>query len=580
MPTPQRSIFRQAALDHLASPEQLDQLLELMPPPGVRFSASLGLPGLRRRISERWSRPTRRVKTPTVLQMEAVECGAAALAMVLGYYGRVVPLEELRVVCGVGRDGSKASNILKAAHSYGLKAKGYKKDTDALPGLPLPLIAFWNFNHFVVVEGFGPRGVYLNDPAIGRRIVAAEELDRSFTGVVLLFEPADGFVPGGVRASTSSAVRERIEDAGLLLLAALCSLLLLIPGVLIALSAQVLVDDVLLAGRANWLLPLLIGLGFAALLSGGATWLRAWLLLRLQTSLLLRSSGDFAHHLLRLPLAFFTQRYAGDIGARVQLNDRVARLLWSSIVPALFGLLGVVVYALLLIRYDALLAAIGIAGALLNVALLRLLAARQTDARQRLIQDRGQLAGEAYAGIHAIETIKATGMDDQFFERWAGYQAKVINAEQALAFGSQLAGIATWLTASLSTIAIVVLGGWRVMDGVLTPGMLVAFGTLYAAFLAPLSHLARLDGSLQDMLNSIRRLEDVLHYPEAAEAGAGEAVAPSAARLSGTLELREVSFGYSPMEPPLIDRLSLTIQPGKRVGPDCPRQRFAQASRS
>ena len=508
-----------------------------------------------------------RAKTPTVLQMEAVECGAAALAMVLGYYGRIVPVEELRVACGVSRDGSKASNILKAAGGYGLRGKGFRKEPDELRALALPQIVFWNFNHYVVVEGFGADRVYLNDPAIGPRVVPWEEFDQSFTGVVLVFEPRRDFRAGGTRPSLVAALRRRL--AGLetgVLYVVLVTLALIIPGLAIPAFARVFVDQILVTGIRGWIGPLLIGMALTALLRAALTWLQALYLLRLETRLSLRASAAFFWHVLHLPIEFFTQRYAGEIGARVAINDRVARLLSGELATAALNLVLVVFYALLMLRYDVLLTAVGVGTAILNMLALRAIARRRVDANRRLLQDRGRLVSSLYAAIGMIETIKATGRESDFFARWAGYQAKVVNAEQALSTTSLAIGVVPPLLAGLNTAAILAIGGLRLMEGHLTVGMLVAFQSLMASFLEPIGQFVRLGGVLQEVEGDMQRLDDVLRYPVDAQPAAAESEEPGPdAKLSGLLEIEDVTFGYSRMDAPLIEGLSLTVRPGQQV---------------
>jgi NHLM bacteriocin system ABC transporter peptidase/ATP-binding protein len=522
---------------------------------------------MRTRFSKQRLTYAPRVKTPTILQIEATECGAAALAIVLAHHGRVVPLEQLRIACGVSRDGSKASNLVKAARSYGLKAKGFAKQPDGLPALSLPQIVFWNFNHFLVVEGFGPDRVYLNDPATGPRVVSAEEFDQSFTGVVLIFEPGPDFQKGGARPSLPAALRGRLAGSGAgLAFVVLATLALIIPGLAIPTFARVFVDQVLIGGMTNWLGPLLIGMALTAALRAALTWLQLSYLLRLETRLALGAAGRFFWHVLHLPVEFFAQRYAGEISARVAINDRVARLLSGELATTVLSLVLLVFYALLMFQYDLLLTLIGIGIALLNIAALRAIARRRGDSNRRLQYDRGKLLGTAYAGLEMIETLKATGAESDFFARWAGYHAKVVNAEQRLAVFSQVLAVVPALLSALNTAAILVVGGLRIMDGRLTVGMLVAFQSLMASFLQPVNQLVTLGGTLQEVEANINRLDDVLRYPcdPQAERDAADAPGPGA-QLSGLVELRNVTFGYSRMDPPLLEDLNLTLKPGARV---------------
>ncbi len=514
-------------------------------------------------------RPTgthRRVKTPTVLQMEAVECGAAALSTVLGYHGRVVPLEELRVACGVSRDGVKASNVVRAARSYGLVAKGFRKEIEDLGAYPLPLIAFWNFNHFVVVEGFGKHKVYLNDPAAGRRTVSYEEFDQSFTGVILTFEPGPAFKAGGQRRPLIPLLAERLAGSWRgLLYCVLIGILLVLPGLVIPVFSKVFVDEVLVQGLESWVGPLLLGMALTAGLRALLGWLQSRYLLRLSTKLSVTMSGKFLWHVLRLPMEFYTQRYAGEIGWRVQLNDRVAQLLSGQLATTLLNLVTVVFYAALMLRYDVVLTLVGVAFAVLNMVALRYVSRRRADLNQRLLQDVGLLTGTSMHGLQTIETIKATGSESDFFSRWSGAQAKVVNSRQDLAIPTQILTAVPPLLALLNTTAILTVGGLRVMDGDLTVGTLVAFQSLTVSFIQPFNDFVNLGTQLQDVQGGLTKLDDVLRNPTDRHLASGEAPADGPAKLAGYVELRDVTFGYSRLEPPLVDGLNLSVRPGQRV---------------
>lgn len=508
-------------------------------------------------------------RSPTVLQMEAVECGAASLAIVLARYGRWVPLEELRVACGVSRDGSKASNMVKAARGYGLVAKGFKKEPAALRSLPLPAILHWNFNHFVVLDGFRKGRVFLNDPATGPRDVSDEELDEAFTGVVLTFEPGPDFQRLGDPPRLIPALRRRLAGSrAALAFVLLAGLALAIPGLVVPVFSKVFVDSVLLENRREWLGPLLLAMGIAALLTGLLTWIQQVYLLRLETRLAVGSSSGFLWHVLRLPTEFFSQRFAGDISSRVAINDRVAQLLSRDVATNVLGALMVVFFAVILFQYDAVLTLVGIAVVSLNVAALRFVSRRRVDGNRRLAQDQGKLLGTAIGGLQTIETLKATGGESDLFARWAGFQAKVVNGQQDLERYSQILDAVPSLLSAINTALILGLGGLRVMNGSLSLGGLVAFQLLMASFTAPINRLVSLGGRLQTVEGDMNRLDDVLRYRIDPAAGnvAGELPAPGASvRLRGFLDLREVAFGYSRLDPPLIEGLDLTLKPGSRV---------------
>ena len=512
------------------------------------------------------SRATRRVRTPTVLQMEAAECGAAALATVLGYYGRYVPLEELRVTCGISRDGSKASNIVKAARQYGLQARGLRQEPAALRQLPLPFIIFWNFNHFVVVEGFGKERVYLNDPASGPRVVSAAEFDRSFTGVVLTFEPGPAFAPGGESPSTVRGLQRRlVGSTSALVYVALTGLALVVSGLLIPTFGRIFVDYYLVQGLQHWVAPLLLGLALTALLRAVLTWLQTRYLLRMETKLALTMSSRFLWYILRLPVSFFSQRYGGEVGARVALNDRVAQLLSGELASAVVNAVLVVFYVLLMFQYDVGLTLLSLFIAIVNLVGLRYISRKRADAHQQLLNEGGKLMGAALSGLQAIETLKATGRESDFFARWAGHHAGFVNVEQRLGRLSQVLAVLPPFLGSLNTLAILLIGGLRIMGGRLSMGELVAFQTLVASFMTPINQLVTLGSSVQEVQGNLKRLDDVLSHAPDPQIEPLSAPAATRSKLSGAMELRNLTFGFSPLEAPLIENFNLTLTPGARV---------------
>lgn len=518
-------------------------------------------------ISTDW--PNNRVKVPTVIQMEAVECGAASFAMILGYYGRWESLEQLRVACGVSRDGSKASNILTAARQRGFECQGWRKELEELKTVKPPFIVFWNFNHFLVVEGFGPNGVYLADPASGPRTVSIEEFDECFTGIVLTFEKTDKFKPGGQKHSIFKSLKQRLTGyKNALLFVLLGGLALVLPGLVVPTFSKIFVDEILVQELRGWLRPLLLGMFLTGTVMGLLTWLQQKYLLRLENKLSISTSSRFLWHVLRLPMEFYAQRFGGEIGSRVALNDRVASLLSGQLATNAINCLMVVFYAILMLQYSVVLTFMGVFIAAFNMYALKYVSRRRNDENQRLLQEQGKMLGTAMSGLQTIETLKATGGEDDFFSKWAGYQAKTVNAGQRLGFYTLTLEAIPPLLFSLNNALILAVGGFMVMDGDLTMGMLIAFQALMNAFMMPINNLVNLGSQLQQADGDLKRLDDVLSNKPMVLSEAElskEDFQAGKTKLSGFLELKNITFGYSRLEKPLIENFSLKLKPGSRV---------------
>ncbi|MFG2485618.1 NHLP family bacteriocin export ABC transporter peptidase/permease/ATPase subunit [Streptomyces virginiae] len=511
----------------------------------------------------------RPVRTPTVLQMEAVECGAAALAMVLGHHGRFVPLEELRIACGVSRDGSRAGNLLKAARGYGLTAKGMQMDLAALAEVRAPAILFWEFNHYVVYEGtarrLGLRGVYVNDPAKGRRFVPMEEFDTSFTGVVLVFEPGDGFHRGGRRPGVMGAVPARLRGtSGTMAAAVVASLLLVAVGVAVPALSRTYIDMFLIGEQSSLLGVLFASMAVALVLTATLTALLQANLLRGRIISSTLSSARFFRHLLRLPVTFYSQRNPADLVQRLQSNDAVAETLARDLSAAGVDAVVVVLYAVLLWTYDPQLTLVGVAVALLNVVALRIAIRLRATGTQKLRAESARLTNTAYSGLQLIETMKATGGENGFFRRWAGQHAVTLDVQQRLGVPSAWLAIVAPTLAAFNSALILTIGGLRAVEGHLTVGLLVAFQALVTSFTAPISRLGGVAGRIQDFAADLARLEDVENFPVDRVYSRREPAA-STRRLKGHVELDRITFGYNPLDAPLLQDFSLTVGPGQQV---------------
>lgn len=511
----------------------------------------------------------KRVHTPTLIQMEAVECGAAALGIVLHYYGLYATLEELREKCGISRDGSKASYIARAGRGFGLEVKGLRKEPKELFEIKLPFVIFWNFNHFVVIEGFAKDGVFLNDPAAGPRKVSNEEFDQSFTGVVLAMEPGPDFKKRGSPSSTIKSLKSKMSSSwGALTYCILLGFGMVIPGLAAPVFSKLFLDRVLIDKMTEFVLPLLGGMIFASVLKAFMSYVQNYYLIRLENKLSLTMSSVFFWHILKLPYTFFTQRYSGDIASRVQINDEVAEVLSREVVRAAIDIIMVVFYAALMFMYSVPLTLLGISFAAINFLTLRFVSRSQTDANMRLSNEQGKLMSSSISGLYTIETLKASGTESDFFSRWAGCQAKVANATQELSVTSQFIGVVPSLLSTFNTAVILLVGSNLVLQGEITLGTLVAFQALMGSFLDPFNSIMSMSSSLKQLDGGLRRLDDVLNYKkqEPKTVTLETLHSPTEVhKLTGMIELKDVTFGYNLLEAPLIENFNLVIKPGQRV---------------
>ena len=521
-------------------------------------------------VIEKHARP---VKVPTVLQMESVECGAAALSIILGHFGKFVPLEKLRISCGVSRDGLKATNIIKAAKEFGLEAKGYAKSIEKLMQIQTPAIIFWNFNHFLVLEGFTKNKVYLSDPAQGRYHVTHQEFDEAYTGVVLTFNPSATFEKGNEKRGLMASLAARISSSKMsILYIILVSLFLVIPGLVVPSFIQIFIDKYLINGYSGFVMPLLLIMGATLIINSVLVYLQQYYLLKLETKLALTTSSKFLWHVFHLPIAFFTQRYSGEIGNRVSLNDKVAKLLSGNLANSVLNVIVVIFYALLMFSYDVSLTLIGVFMAVLNVVVLKYVSRARKDGNRRLSNETGKLLGTTTSGISMIETLKASGRENDFFANWVGYLAKVMNSQQELGWLTIRLNALPPLLTSLTTTLILGIGALRIMDGEMTLGALVAFTYLMGNFISPVNQLISVGTMLHETESDMGRIDDVMNYEvdeqfrenkEATKADA-EIQTPDN-KLVGYFEMKNVTFGYNTTMPALIENFNLKLKPGSRV---------------
>ncbi len=502
------------------------------------------------------------MRTPTILQMEAVECGAASLGMVLGYFGRFESLDTLRIALGVSRDGSKAASIIQVAKQYGCDARGYRKSAEDVLRGPFPAILFWNFNHFVVLEGSSGSHVYLNDPAVGRRAVPLSEFQRSFSGIVISIEPDKDFETGGrPPRPIVQLLRQAMDYRVQLAIVLFIGLLIAVPGFVIPSFTGVFVDDVLLGGQQQWLRPLAFALIVAIFALALLAWLKNAILLRVETHMAASKSAAFLWHVLRLPSSFFALRYLGDITSRITSVQTIAQLVSAHIGTAAINLFTASVLFVLMLLLDHVLATIAIGGALINVIVLRLLHRVRFETSVRLSVEEGKLFATSVIGLKTIETLKASGREDDFFGKWSGYHAKAIGTEQLLSRLDQLSALVPALIVTATMAVALWIGGARVMDSTLTLGAFIAFQALFSALAAPVQQMVNTAGQTQQVAADLTRLDDVLKHPldwRYATKTEDATDQPQAA----SLKLESVTFGYNPQAPALIEGFDLEIRRG------------------
>ncbi len=511
---------------------------------------------------------TGRVKVPVVMQMEALECGAASLAMVMAYYGKWVPLEQVRLDCGVSRDGSSAKNVLIAARSYGFTAQGFRAELSAIKTkVSYPCIIHWNFNHFVVLCGFKGNYAYLNDPARGEVKVPMEEFDRAFTGICLQITPGESFEPGGKRKSTLAFVRKRLIGAGAAVAFVMISAVIgYLFGVINPIFSRFFMDRLLTGENRELLTPFLGLLALMGLLQIAVAWVQAIYSMKINGKMALVGSSSYMWKVLRMPMEFFSQRMSGDILQRQGTNASIAGTLVNTFAPLLLNTIMMVFYLAVMLRYSAALTIVGIVTIVLNLFLSQYISQKRVNITRVQMRDSGKLAAATVSGVQMVETIKASGAENGYFQKWAGYQASVNAASVRFAKLNQYLGMIPGLLNSLASSAVLVLGVWLAMRGEFTLGMILSFQGFLSAFTAPAMTLISAGQTIQEMRTQMERVEDVMEYPadpNYSDEPLKEEVDYS--KLRGNVELRDVTFGYSRLGKPLIEHFSMSMKPGSRV---------------
>lgn len=509
----------------------------------------------------------KRVKVPIVMQMEALECGAACLCMIAAYYKKWIPLTQVRADCGVSRDGSVAKNILNAARSYGFEAAGYKLEPDSIEALPFPMIIHWNFNHFVVLCGVDRKKgkVYINDPGRGRQTISMQEFDESFTGIALTVVPTKEFKPEGKPKSVWSFAKRCLKGA---LLPFVLAVILSVVGMVIDLTSpifqKVFVDNLLSGKNPEWL-PVFLGLMVAVLIVQvmvGIIESIYWL--KIKGKFALTSSAEFMWHVLRLPLQFFSQRTLGDVVSRQNSTGSIALTLINKIAPLLVGVIQIVLYLGLMINYSWGLTIVGLLAVVMNMFVARYISEKMLDYQRASVSNQGKLTSVTYAGFEMIETIKSTGAENGYFERWAGYYTKQNNANAKISKFTQYVSVIPGLIKAVTDIVIQFSGIYLIMQGQFTIGSFMAFTGFLGRFLSPVQNFIDVYQSYIGMRCDMERVDDVLEYPTDVHEFKDVDLKDDR-KLLGEVEVKDITFGYARLSKPILSNFSMSLKPGQWI---------------
>ena len=507
-------------------------------------------------------------KVPVVMQMEALECGAACLAMVMAYYQKWVPLEQVRLDCGVSRDGSNAKNMMLAARHYGLEAKGYRMELEALRKQgTFPCIIHWNFDHFVVLDGFKGNKAVLNDPARGVVKVDMESFDEAFTGIVINLIPGESFAPSGKPKSTLAFARKRLRGAGAaVVFVALTTIITYLFGIIDPVMSRIFYDRLLTGQNREWLNPFIALMAILCVMQLVVEWARTMYSLKINGKLSVIGNTSYMWKVLRLPMEFFSQRMVGDILQRQATNASIAGTLVDTVAPLLLNTFMMLFYLVLMVRYSPLLTLIGLGSVLINVIVARIMSNQRVNLMRVQLRDEGKLASATLAGISMTETIKSSGAENGFFRKWAGYQASVNTQNTRYGRLEASIGIIPSFVGNAANYMVLFIGVYLTMQGSFTLGSIAVFQGFLTAFMSPAETLISAGQTIQEMRTQMERVEDVMQYPTDPMV-VDEAISEDTryAKLVGEIEIKNVTFGYSRLGKPVIQDFSMHIKPGSRV---------------
>lgn len=507
-------------------------------------------------------------KVPVVMQMEALECGAASLTMILSYYDKWIPLEQVRSDCGVSRDGSTAGNILKAARNYGLIAKGFKMEPEALREKgTFPCIIHWEFNHFVVVDGFKGDKVYLNDPARGTVVISEKDFDESFTGVCIMFEPGEEFEPSGEPKSMLLFAKKRLIGCGVAIaFVFLSTLIASFLNVIAPVFSRIFLDKLLTENSKEWFLFFFIAYAVVIVIQIVTAYIQAIYSIKISGKMSVVGNTSYMWKVLNLPIEFFSQRLAGDIKQRQESSASISEIFVNTFAPLIIDFAMLVFYLVVMVRYSVLLSVVGILSVILNLYLARIISTKRVNITRVMMRDEGKLYGTMISGIEMIETIKASGAENGFFEKWSGYQASVNTQMVRYQRLENFLGLLPQYVNQITSDIILILGIYLCMTGKFSVGMVMAFQGFYTSFMGPVSTLIEAGQQLQEMRTDMERVDDVMEYPEDPIITAMRSVTTDDySKLSGNIEIKNVTFGYSKLADPIIKDFSLEIKRGEKI---------------
>ena len=507
-------------------------------------------------------------KTPVVMQMEMLECGAACLTMILHYYGYYAPLEQVRVDCGVSRDGSNAKNILKAARHYGLDTSAYRIEPETLRKEgTFPCIIHWNFNHFVVCNGFKGNKVYINDPGRGSVTVSMEEFDESFTGICIIPIPGENYEPKGEKRNVFKYTLGRLKGTGVAI--AFVIITMIISSLLQIINpafSRIFIDRLLTGINKDWVMPFILMLAGINIIQLIVAWIQAVYSLRIDGKMAIYGNTSYMWKVLRLPMEFFSQRMAGDIQERQQTNATISKQIVDTLAPLAINTVMMLFYLIVMCRYSLMLTAIGLISVLVNGFVAKIISDKRVNIMRVQMRDAGKLYGTIASGIEMIETIKSSGAENGYFTKWSGYQASVNTQNVRFARINEYLGIFPQIVSECTSIVITVLGAFLAMKGHFTVGMIMAMQGFLQSFMGPANSLAEAGSTLNEMTTSIDRVDDVMRYETDSYCDTNFTDSDAEySKLSGNVAIKDVTFGYSKLADPLIENFSMELTPGKSV---------------